>query len=150
MLCQKRCHGFTLIELMIVVAIVAILAAIVLPSYTSYVQRGKITEATTALNQQIVVMERYYQDKHTYDSTSTTCPLTVMSMLPANGNFTYSCKWGTSGTDQTFVLTATGDASKGMSGFIFTIDESNNRKTTSFQGDGVTRNCWISKKSETC
>lgn len=146
MLCQKRCHGFTLIELMIVVAIVAILAAIVLPSYTSYVQRGKITEATTALNQQIVVMERYYQDNHNYGSTSTTCVPT----LPPIGNFTYSCKWGTSGTDQTFVLTATGDASKGMSGFIFTIDESNNRKTTSFQGDGVTRNCWISKKSETC
>ena len=46
---MQRPTGFTLIEVMITVAIVAILAAIALPNYTDYVRRGKIQEATTAL-----------------------------------------------------------------------------------------------------
>ncbi len=43
--------GFTLIELMIAVAVVAILAAVALPSYQDYVRRGNIPEATSALGQ---------------------------------------------------------------------------------------------------
>ncbi|HEX2951751.1 MAG TPA: type IV pilin protein, partial [Armatimonadota bacterium] len=142
----KKCRGFTLIEVMIVVAIIGILAAIVVPNYTAYVQRGRITEATSNLGQQKIVMERYYQDHRDYGSTLSVCGPT----LPANGYFTYDCKWGSDSTNQTFLLTATGNSAKGMSGFVFTIDESNNKKTTNFQGDGVTRNCWISKKNETC
>ena len=58
--------GFTLIEVMITVAIVAILAAIAVPSYNEYVQRARITEATSALADMRNKMEQYFQDNRTW------------------------------------------------------------------------------------
>jgi type IV pilus assembly protein PilE len=62
-----RNSGFTLIELMIVVAIVSILAAIAYPSYTKYVQRGYRSEGIAQLNDAAARMERYYAQNSSYD-----------------------------------------------------------------------------------
>lgn len=58
--------GFTLIELMIVVAIVGILAAVALPSYTQYVQRGDRASARAAMLEAQQFMERYYATSNTF------------------------------------------------------------------------------------
>ena len=58
--------GFTLIEVMIVVAIIAILAAIALPSYQSYVQRGDRAAARAALLEAQQFMERFYAANNTF------------------------------------------------------------------------------------
>ena len=58
--------GFTLIELMIVVAIIGILATIALPAYSNYVRSGKATEATSTLASARVQMEQHFQDNRTY------------------------------------------------------------------------------------
>jgi type IV pilus assembly protein PilE len=63
-----RQRGFTLIELMIVVAIVAILASVVLPSYQSQVAKTKRSEAQVALQSIAVAMETHYRKKLTYSS----------------------------------------------------------------------------------
>ena len=63
---MRRPSGFTLIEVMIVVAIVAILASIAIPAYTDYILRSKITAATSALGSQQVKMEQFFQDRRTY------------------------------------------------------------------------------------
>lgn len=144
---HQAVRGFTLIELMIAVAIVGILAAVVLPNYSSYVQRGKITSATSTLSNQRIVMERWYQDNRDYDSTASTCG----PPRPANDDFTYTCKWGSTSDDQSYLLTATGIAARGMGGFTFTLDHNNNKETLNFPGaTGLPKPCWITKKDESC
>ena len=63
---MNKQSGFTLIELMIVVAIVGILATIAYPSYSDYVIRGRIPEATSALAAKRVQLEQFFQDNRTY------------------------------------------------------------------------------------
>ncbi|NMG00702.1 prepilin-type N-terminal cleavage/methylation domain-containing protein [Aromatoleum toluolicum] len=138
--------GFTLIELMIAVAIVAILAAIAVPAYTQYVQRSRITEATNELATLRVRLEQFYQDNRNFGSTATACGVAV----PASDAFDFTCNNG-GGSNQTFLATATGKASRNMAGFSFTINHDNQRQTTAFPGaSGLPRNCWIVRAGDSC
>jgi type IV pilus assembly protein PilE len=62
-------HGFTLIEVMIVVAIVAILTAIALPSYTEYVRRSERANAQSKLSEAAQWLERNYTTNNKYPTT---------------------------------------------------------------------------------
>jgi len=130
---RGACYGFTLIELMIAVAIVGILAAVALPSYQDYVRRGNIPEATSALGQGRIAMEQWFQDNRTYAGAP----------CPSNGkSFTFGCV--TAAT--TFTITATGTGT--MSGFGYTIDQNNGRASTTPWGNGAT--CWVARKGDSC
>lgn len=64
--CATRQAGFTLIEVMIVVAIIGILAAIAYPSYTEYVKRGNRTEGQALLSDAAARQERYFSQNNAY------------------------------------------------------------------------------------
>ncbi|MDX1757275.1 MAG: type IV pilin protein [Marinobacter sp.] len=66
MLQARASRGFTLIELMIVVAIIAIIAAIAIPSYTQYVENARAGDAKGALMSLANAMERYHTQNNTY------------------------------------------------------------------------------------
>lgn len=138
--------GFTLIELLVAVAIVAILAAIAVPSYTQYVQRSRISEATNELSTLRVRLEQFFQDNRNYGSTATACGVAV----PASDSFDFTCNNG-GGSNQTFLATANGKASRNMAGFTFTINHDNQRQTTAFPGaTGLPRDCWLLRAGDSC
>lgn len=67
---NKSIQGFSLVELMMVVAIVGILAAIALPSYQDHVQKSRRQDAEAALMQFRQVMEKFYANRFTYEKAA--------------------------------------------------------------------------------
>ncbi len=141
-------QGFTLIEVMVVVAIVAILSAIALPAYTNYVLRGRIPEATSTLAAWQVKMEQWFQDTQSYYASGSTsnCGVTTPT---ASTYFSYTCA-PTSST--AYVLTATGNASSSMSGFVYTINQDGTKTSTITHSGwgGTSSTCWITNTGGAC
>jgi type IV pilus assembly protein PilE len=142
---MRRHQGFTLIEVMIVVAIVAILAAVAIPSYTEYIQRSRIIESTSTLASMRVKMEQYFQDNRSYLNA---CTAGTVAPTPAPTQFfTYACSGLTNGA---YLVTATGVGA--MAGFGFTIDQANNQITTSVPPNWTmpAAQCWAKKRDGSC
>ena len=137
---MQRAGGFTLIEAMIVVAIVALLASIAFPAYTEYVTRGRLTEAHAGLQTKRVELEQFFQDNRTFVGYDCTADGTA--------NFSFSC---TTQTATTYTLQADGVAGTATDDFIFTLNEANARATTSVPtGWQSTAGCWVIKKNGSC
>lgn len=147
--------GFTLIELMVVVAIIGIIAAIAFPNYTDYVMRSRTNEAVAGLADLRVKMEQFFQDNRTYVGADAAGAVT---QVPANTKFfdfkyTTTCAGTTTSLSATgYTIRACGKTTGPMSGFEYTVNETNTRATTITGNSGWTGNtaCWVTSKGGNC
>ena len=144
---KKGCQGFTLIEVMIVVAILGILAAIAIPQYNDYLTRSRIPEAISTLSDARVRLEQFFQDNRNYNGDGLAATTTCGVAFTSTTYFTYACVSANSG--QTYTVTATGRGS--MLGFSYTITQANVRASSIAGGSvwpaSTQANCWISSRS---
>lgn len=130
-------YGFSLIEVMVVVAIMGILASIAIPGYQDYIKSGNAAEAPANLANCRVQAEQFYQDNFTYVG---------FACVPSDAKFfDYSIE---NQSATTYILKATGKSGQNMGNFSFTVNQ-DNAKTSTF--DGTTGGtCWLTSSSGSC
>ena len=142
--------GFTLIEVMITVAIIGILAGVAMPQYKDYVTRSRLADAVTGLATMRAQMERYYQDNRTYeDSGKFVAPCNTANVAGRTfGNFVIDCTGKLN--DKEFTLRAKGSGP--VEGFTYTINEKDVRATTDLpkKWGSTCDSKWITKKGDSC
>lgn len=152
---RKVSRGFTLIEVMIVVAIVAILAAVALPAYGDYIRRGQLPEAFAGMSDLRVKMEQYFQDNRNYGAANC-ADAGPPAWSNGSGGLTYqgaryfgfTC--ALTGGGQGFTITATGNAERAVN-HNYTINQANQRSTTRYNAAtdlSPARGCWLTRGNE--
>lgn len=114
---HKRNRGFTLIELMMVVAILGIVASIAMPAYTEYVKKGRRSAAQSHLMEIAQRQQQYLLDARAYASTLTTLGVTT----PTEVSNYYTIKVDVTDAPPTFTITATAQGSQASDGNL-TLD----------------------------
>jgi type IV pilus assembly protein PilE len=141
--------GFTLIEVMVTVAILAILSAIAIPIYTNYVARSEVQNGVQGLALARTRMEQYFLDNRTYANNGD-CGAT-MPTDDDNPKFGITCEPANGGT--TYLITAAGQTGTSMAGVVYTINQLNERTSNITKAGWDTNGskpCWITRPGEDC
>ena len=145
---SRETHGLTLIELMVTLAIIAVLAGVVIPSYTAYSTRGKVSSGTAQLASLRLALEQNLQQFGSYKADPTDDTTTVNNCAGfasvTDPMFDLSCN---AATHTSFLITASNKAGQGMGDagdYQYTIDQDGNKKTTFYGGSDLDPDldCW--------
>jgi len=147
---KRKVYGFTLVELLTVIAIIGILAMIALPQYNDYIRRAALQEAFTQLSDFRVRLEQFYQDNRAYGTVgeASSCghdgDANRIDFAAGSDHFNFVCALTGVGADQNqaFLLTATGSSGAAL-GHTFTLDQNNTKGTTAFKGGAIVKSCWL-------
>ncbi|MBC8997875.1 prepilin-type N-terminal cleavage/methylation domain-containing protein [Pseudomonas sp. N40(2020)] len=126
-------RGFTLIEIMIVIAIIGIMLTIGIPSYTEYVKKGRRAEVVSLLSEQAQSLERFYTRNNLYTG--------ITGLSAGNDFYTITPTI----TDQTFLLTATRKSGTAMATDKcgdFTLTNTGVRSMSNATTGLTTKDCW--------
>jgi type IV pilus assembly protein PilE len=126
-------RGFTLIEIMIVIAIIGIIITIAAPSYTEYLKKGRRAEVVSLLSEQAQILERFYTKNTVYTG--------ITGLSTGNDFYTITPTI----TDQTFLLTATRNAGTTMATDKcgdFTLTNTGVRSMNNATTGLTTKDCW--------
>jgi type IV pilus assembly protein PilE len=129
---MRHQNGFTLIELMVTVAVVGILSAIALPSYSAYIFRSKIPTGLDTLATYQARMEQGYQDTGSYGAAACT------AAIPSATNFTLACTVASAGQGFSAVITGVGP----LTGVSYSVDQDGKRLTLTHPKGIPTTSCW--------
>lgn len=130
--------GFTLVEMLIVIAIVAILAGIAYPSYMQYVLKSKRTEAQSTLIDIANRQEMYYLDHHQYATNlSTDLGFSANPFITENGYYRIETSSAKATAD--FTLTATAISTQAADSECATLSITHNSTKSSSSGSDA---CW--------
>ncbi|AVX91153.1 prepilin-type N-terminal cleavage/methylation domain-containing protein [Pseudomonas koreensis] len=126
-------RGFTLIEIMIVIAIIGIIITIAAPSYTEYLKKGRRAEVVSLLSEQAQILERFYTKNNVYTG--------ITGLSTGNDFYTITPTIA----DQTFLLTATRKAGTTMATDKcgdFTLTNTGVRSMNNATTGLTTKDCW--------
>jgi type IV pilus assembly protein PilE len=143
-------RGFTLIELIVTVTIVAILTSVALPAYHDYVTRSKIPDATAALSAKRVQLEQYFQDNHTFAGAPA-----CNNDATTSSYFTFTCVGVVDANNYMLQATGGNGGNQSMAGFTYTVNQSYT-KTSAIVAPARTNwiaaspSCWITGPGGSC
>ncbi|MFJ5235397.1 type IV pilin protein [Pseudomonas neuropathica] len=130
---RRSNRGFTLIEIMIVIAIVGIVITIAAPSYTEYLKKGRRAEVVSLLSEQAQSLERFYTKNNVYTG--------ITGLSTGNDFYTLTPTIA----DQTFLLTATRKTGTAMATDKcgdFTLTNTGVRSMNNATTGLTTKDCW--------
>lgn len=139
---RRNQAGFSLVELMVVVAVVGILAGIAMPAYRQYVLQTNRTDAVRGLTLNAQILQRCYAQNFTFTPAAPAPACTAsLSGTSANNNYTLAV---TTLTNNTYLLTATpkGAQVKDTTCASFTLDQTGNQQALDTSNNNQTLTCW--------